>query len=416
MFALVDCNNFYASCERVFQPRLNGKPVIVLSNNDGCVIARSNEVKALGIDMGRPYFQIEELVRRYGIAVFSSNYTLYGDMSARVMDTLREYTSDVEVYSIDEAFCDLAGFADRNLEEYGRLLRQKVKQWTGIPVSVGIAVTKTLAKAANKIAKKEGGVLVLDRPELVEATLARLEVEDVWGIGRRWGALLRGQGMRTALDLRNAPEHWIRKHMNVVGLRTAHELRGISCLPLKEAPKPKQSIIVSRSFGQPVTTLDGLLEASASYATRAGEELRGQGLLARHLMVFVTTNRFNNDPFYANSAVLELPVPTCYTPELIAVAARGIRRMWRSGFRYKKCGVMLLDLSPAARPQYDLLDAKDREKQQAAMAALDAVNRRFGAGTLFYAGTGIRQPWAMKRGWKSPHYTTDWDTLLKVPA
>ena len=250
MFALVDCNNFYASCERVFQPRLNGRPVIVLSNNDGCVIARSNEAKALGIEMGRPYFEIREMVRRHGIAVFSSNYTLYGDMSARVMDTLRGYTSDVEVYSIDEAFCDLSGFVQGGLEEHGRLLRQKVKQWTGIPVSVGIAATKTLAKAANKIAKKEGGVLVLDRPEAVEAALSRLDVEDVWGIGRQWGALLRGEGIVTALDLRNASDRWIRKHLHVVGLRTVHELRGMSCIPLEEAPKPKQSIIVSRSFGR----------------------------------------------------------------------------------------------------------------------------------------------------------------------
>jgi DNA polymerase V len=215
MFALVDCNNFYASCERVFQPRLNGRPVIVLSNNDGCVIARSNEAKALGLDMGRPYFEIKALVRQHGIAVFSSNYTLYGDMSARVMETLREFTSDVEVYSIDEAFCDVSAFVQQDLEAHGRLLKGKVKQWTGIPVSVGIAATKTLAKAANKIAKKQSGVLVLDRPELIEAALARLDVEDVWGIGRKWGALLKRAGIRTALELRNAPDHWIRRHMHI---------------------------------------------------------------------------------------------------------------------------------------------------------------------------------------------------------
>jgi DNA polymerase V len=416
VFALVDCNNFYASCERVFQPRLSGRPVIVLSNNDGCVIARSNEAKALGIAMGQPYFEIREKVRRQGVAVFSSNYTLYGDMSARVMECLRECTSDVEVYSIDEAFCDLAGFVQAGLEEHGRRLRQKVKQWTGIPVSVGIAATKTLAKAANKVAKKENGVRVLERPEQIEAVLRRLDVEDVWGIGRQWGALLKGAGIVTALDLRNAPDRWIRKHLHVVGLRTVHELRGICCIPLEDAPKAKQSIIVSRSFGGVITTLDEMLEASATYAARAGEELRSQGLLAGHVMLFLTTNRFNNDPFYANSTVLELPVASSYTPELIRQAARGIRRLWRPGYRYKKCGVMLLDLTPAGRPQYDLFDREDRQKQGVVMAALDAVNSRFGAGTLFYAGQGVQQSWAMKRGLKSPHYTTDWEALPKVAA
>lgn len=416
MFALVDCNNFYASCERVFQPRLYGKPVIVLSNNDGCVIARSNEAKALGLKMGQPYFQVEEVVRRHGVAVFSSNYTLYGDMSARVMDTLRGYTRDVEVYSIDEAFCGLAGIAASGLEEHGRLLKAKVKQWTGIPVSVGIAATKTLAKAANKVAKKGDGVLVLEKPKQVEAVLARLDVEEVWGIGRRWGQLLRGEGIFTALDLRNASDRWIRKHLHVVGLRTVHELRGISCIPLEQAAKPKQSIIVSRSFGRPVTTLDAMREASATYAARAGEELRSQGLVAGHLMVFLMTSRFSGEMYYANSTVVELPVATAYTPELIAAAGRGIRRLWREGLRYKKCGVMLLGLTPAARPQCDLFDGADREKQRAAMAAVDAVNCRFGAGTLTYAGQGVRRPWAMKRSLKSAHYTTDWEALPKAVA
>ena len=414
MFALVDCNNFYASCERVFQPKLRGKPVVVLSNNDGCVIARSNEVKALGIDMGAPYFQIKNLIRQHGIAVFSSNYTLYGDMSARVMETLREFTSDVEVYSIDEAFCDLLGFANRNLDEYGHILRNKVKQWTGIPVSIGVAKTKTLAKIANKVAKKADGVLVLDKPDFTNAVLSLVNVGDIWGIGRRWTAFLNGHGVKTALEFANLPDHWIRKHMHIVGLRTAHELRGISCIPMEDAPKPKKNIIVSRSFGQSVTTLEGMLEAIISYTTRAGEEMRSQQLVAKHIQVFLTTNRFNNDPYYANSITLEFPIATSYTPELIQYATTGIKRIYRKGFRYKKCGLMMMDLTSQHQPQFDIFETQDREKQHTVMAALDTINSRWGTGTLFYAGAGIKKPWAMKRGHKSPHYTTEWDDLLTI--
>lgn len=414
MLALVDCNNFYASCERVFQPKLNGKPVVVLSNNDGCVIARSNEVKALGIPMGEPYFKIKHLIRQHDIAVFSSNYTLYGDMSQRVMETLREFTSDVEVYSIDEAFCDLSGFMHLNLDEYGHTLRHKVKQWTGIPISIGIARTKTLAKVANKIAKKADGVLVLDKPDYIKAVLSLVDVGDIWGIGRRWTAFLNGHGVKTGLDFASLPDHWIRKHMHIVGLRTAHELRGISCIPMEEAPKPKKNIIVSRSFGQSVTTLEGMLEAIVSYTTRAGEEMRSQGLIAKHIQVFLTTNRFNNDPYYANSTTLEFPIATSYTPELVHYATMGMKRIYRQGFRYKKCGLMMMDLTSQHQPQFDMFDTQNREKESSVMKALDTVNNRWGAGTLFYAGAGIKKPWAMQRNLKSPHYTTEWGDLLKV--
>ena len=386
----------------------------MLSNNDGCVIARSNEVKALGIEMGKPYFQIKQLIRQHGIAVFSSNYTLYGDMSARVMETLREFTSDVEVYSIDEAFCDLSGFTHYNLDNYSHTLRNKVKQWTGIPVSIGVAKTKTLAKVANKVAKKADGVLVLDKPDFTNAVLSLVDVGDVWGIGRKWTAFLNGYGIKTALDFANLPDHWIRKHMHIVGLRTAHELRGIPCIAMEDAPKPKQSIIVSRSFGQSITTLDAMLEAIVSYTTRAGEELRNQELVAKHIQVFLTTNRFNNDPFYENAITMQLPVASSYTPELIHYATQGMRRIYRQGFRYKKCGLMLMELSPVNQPQFDMFDKQDRGKQLSAMNALDAVNSRWGAGTLFYAGSGIKKPWAMKRDIKSPHYTTEWDDLLTI--
>ena len=414
MFALVDCNNFYASCERVFQPKLVGKPVAVLSNNDGCVIARSNEVKALGIEMGAPYFKIKHLIQQHGIAVFSSNYTLYGDMSARVMDTLREFTSDVEVYSIDEAFCDLSGFVHYNLNEYCHTLRNKVKQWTGIPVSIGVAKTKTLAKLANRIAKKAGGVLVLDNPDSINAVLARVDVGDVWGIGGQSTKLLNAHGVKSALDFVNLPDHWIRKNMSVVGLRTAHELRGVPCISMEYAPKPKQSIIVSRSFGQPVTTLEGMQEAIISYTTRAGEEMRNQGLVAKHIQVFLTTTRFNNDAPYANAITLELPIATSYTPELNEYASKGIKRIYRQGFRYKKCGIMMMGLTSQQTPQFDMFETKNREMQHSVMAALDTINNRWGSSTMFYAGAGIKKPWAMNRNLKSKHYTTEWDDLLRV--
>ena len=414
MFALVDCNNFYASCERVFQPKLEGKPVAVLSNNDGCVIARSNEVKALGIEIGVPYFKIKHLIQQHGIAIFSSNYTLYGDMSARVMDTLREFTSDVEVYSIDEAFCDLSGFTHYNLDDYCHTLRRKVKQWTGIPVSIGVAKTKTLAKLANRIAKKAGGVLVLDNPDVIHAVLARVDVGDVWGIGGQSTKLLNRHGVRTAFDFAHLPDQWIRKNMSVVGLRTAHELRGIPCIPIEDAPKPKQSIIVSRSFGQPVTTRTEMLEAIISYTIRAGEELRDQGLVAKHIQVFLTTNRFNHDAPYANAITREFPIATSYTPELIDYATNGIKRIYRQGFRYKKCGVMMMGLTSQHTPQFDMFETQNRDKQDSLMAALDTINARWGSNTMVYAGAGIKKPWAMKRDLKSPHYTTEWDDLLSV--
>ena len=257
-------------------------------------------------------------------------------------------------------------------------------------------------------------MLVLDKPDYINAVLSLIDVQDIWGIGRQWAKFLTGHGVKTALEFASLPDHWIRKHMHVVGLRMAHELRGISCIPIEEAPKPKKSIIVSRSFGQSITTLDAMLEAITSYATRAGEELRGQQLAVKSIQVFLTTNRFNNDPFYENAISIELPVATSYTPELIHYATSGMKRIYRDGFRYKKCGLMLMDLTAQRQQQLDFLDSCDRDKQVSVMTALDRVNNRWGAGTLFYAGSGIKKPWAMKRGLKSPHYTTEWSDLLKI--
>ena len=292
MFALVDCNNFYASCERVFQPKLETRPVVVLSNNDGCIIARSNEAKKLGIGMGVPFFEVRPIVECYGVAVRSSNYELYGDMSGRVMQTLMQITSDVEVYSIDEAFCDLSGFLHRDLEAYGWEIKDTVKRWTGLPVGVGIGRTKTLAKLANNAAKKADGVVVLESEAMTKAILAMTPVRDVWGIGRQYDKLLEKYGIRTAYEFSRARDSWIRRHMHVTGLRTAQELRGIPCIPLEEQPDPKQNIAMSRMFGRPITDLKDLEEAIATYATRAAEKLRREGLHANTMLVFFYTSPF----------------------------------------------------------------------------------------------------------------------------
>lgn len=417
MYALIDCNNFYASCERVFDPSLKRRPIVVLSNNDGCVIARSAEAKTLGIEMGVPFFQIRAIALKEGIAVFSSNYALYGDMSGRVMQTLREFTADLEVYSIDEAFADLSGYAYLDLTEYGSLLREKVRQWTGIPVSIGIAPTKTLAKLANKIAKKQQGVLLLEHEADIQAALCATPVEEIWGIGRKWARFLESHGIQTAAALARAPDDWIRQHLTVVGLRTVHELRGLPCIPFEEAPSPKKSLTVSRSFGEPVTTLPGLKAAITAYMTRAAEKLRKEKQAARCLSVFLCTNRFNqNAPQYTNQTTVSLPCPTDYTPELIGYAVRAIEKLYRDGYHYKKCGVMLLDLCPKGQGQEDLFMASGNPKQLPLMQALDRVNARWGSGTLFYAGAGVKRPWAMKRQSKSPSYTTNWQELPTIPS
>ncbi len=414
VFALVDCNNFYASCERVFQPKLAGQPIVVLSNNDGCVVARSNEAKALGIAMGVPEFQIRPLLHAHHVQVFSSNYTLYGDLSQRVMETLEQFSPDLEIYSIDESFLSLTGFERRNLTDYGRAIRKTVKQWTGLPVSVGIAETKTLAKIANRIAKRTpdtDGVFDLLACRDRDALLGRVAVEDVWGIGPNYARLLRQQGITTALQLREADEHWIRKHMGVVGLRLAAELRGHSCLDLEACPAPKQGITCSRAFGRAISTLAEMEEAVSSYVSRAAEKLRGERLAATVLTVFVMTNEFTDAPQYRNSVTYSLPVGTDATSELIRSALRGLRTIYRDGYQYKKAGVMCTALVPASHVQPDLFDRQNRPRSKRLMAALDAINDRWGAGTLAYASSGLTKAWQTQCHHRSPAYTTNWNEL-----
>jgi len=417
LFALIDCNNFYVSCERVFQPTLSGKPVVVLSNNDGCVIARSEEAKALGIPMGLPAFQLADLPQEQPIEVYSSNYTLYGDMSARVMTTLAQWTPDVEVYSIDEAFLKFTALSPEALSGYGQTIRTTIQQWTGIPVSIGISSTKTLAKLANRLAKRSAdakGVVVLTSPMEVQAVLAHTPIADIWGIGPGYTRRLKAHEITTALQLRDANDRWIRQQLGVVGQRIVWELRGISCLPLERCPPPRQSLMVSRSFGRPITTLTEMREAVATYMTRAAEKLRRHQVAARVVTVFLTTNRFRDEPQYTNSATMPLPVATQDTGELITYALEGIEQLFCEGYRYKKAGVHVTELVPAYQIQAHLFDRHDRERSRRLMAAIDAINTQWGSGTVRYAAVGLQPRWRMRCVRRSPRYTTRWEELAVV--
>ncbi len=418
MFALVDCNNFYVSCERVFNPALQGRPVVVLSNNDGCVVARSNEVKALGIKMGIPAFQIRAQIEKHGIEVYSSNYALYGDMSRRVMETLGTFTPDLEIYSIDEAFLGLDGLAVADLPACGREIRQTVLQWTGIPVSVGIAPTKTLAKIASHIAKKTPGSVgtyVLKMDQLAQV-LGCIEVGDIWGIGPGFAARLRKLGIKTAWQLHNADDDLILRKLNVMGVKLVHELRGESRFGLEVNPPPNKNVAASRSFGRPVETLEELREAVASYVTRGAFKLRRQRLAAGMLAVYVRTNIFKeNETRYCNVKAMELPVATNDTAELIHYALQLTDQIYRSGCRFKKAGIMLERLVPQEQVQLNLFDDVDRHRSGKLMAVVDRINFRLD-GNLQFAAAGLDKPWKMIANRRSPHYTTQWSDLLRVRA
>ncbi|HNL39395.1 MAG: Y-family DNA polymerase [Saprospiraceae bacterium] len=422
MFALVDCNNFYASCERVFQPRLNGVPLIVLSNNDGCVVARSNEAKALGIAMGIPFFQIRDLVRRHGVRYFSSNYALYGDMSARVMDVLARFTDEQEVYSIDECFLRLR-FHRRGpnwLSGYCREMRETVRQWTGLPVSIGLAPTKTLAKLANHVAKKTGdGFFSLSNPAEQERILDRIEVGEVWGIGGAYEKWLLSNGVRTVWQLRNARPEWVRQRMGVTGVRMLHELRGFPCLDLEPPETARQHMVVSRSFRGEVGTLAELKEAVATYAVRVAEKLRGFNQKAGVISVFLLKNRFKypDERDYYRSASAELALASSDGGTLNTVACRLAARLFQAGATYKKAGVMVSDLSPAGMLQNTLFDdATNERRREALMATVDKLNGRFGKNAVGFGSAlpGAGNGWQVKSEHRSPRYTTRFADLLKV--
>lgn len=420
-YALIDCNNFYASCERVFRPELEGRPIAVLSNNDGCIIARSNEAKDIGVPMGSPYFKCRNLLERNGVAVFSSNYALYGDISARVMQVLTRFCPSVEIYSIDEAFCDLTGVPG-GAEAFGRRLRATVLAWTGMPVSVGIGPTKTLAKLANRFAKKQPrcrGVFDLSVSPAPDLVLKWTEIGDVWGIGPRHAKRLRAMGVENAYQFRDLKRDWVKKKMTIGGLHTLLELRGWPCFDFAAGPVDKKTIVSSRSFGHPVTRLDDMLEATAKYTTRAAEKLRRQHSVASSMLVFLQTNRFKlGQPQYSNALSVPLQVATANTPTLIRAARSGMERIFKEGYAYKKCGVMLSGLEPERGRWLSLLalPPAHRPNDKPLMQAVDACNEKWGRDTVSFASSGIKQRWKMKREMMSPRYTTVWEELPRVKA
>jgi DNA polymerase V len=414
VFALVDCNSFYVSCERVFNPSLDNKPVVVLSNNDGCIVSRSNEAKAAGIAMGKAAFEIRDLLKKHNVLAFSSNYTLYADMSRRVMQTLSQFAPEMEIYSIDEAFLSLSNMG-RPLDNYGRTIRNTVGRWTGIPVSVGIAATKTLAKVANKIAKKSAradGVLNLVDSAFIEDALRSLAVEDVWGIGYRSASKLKKVGIDTALDLSRADISWVQKIFGINGVRTVYELRGQLCYPLEENPPAKKSLAVTRMFGRPVTSIEELKEAAANYAARAGQKLREHKEAAAMMTVYVTTSRFIANPYF-NTHITRFPVATNNSMELVEAAVLSIDRIYREGLEYKKAGVLLHELVEENHVQKDLFDTTDRDKAKRLMQTIDRINAKEG-GAVHWAAEGIGRPWHVKFQRLSQKFTSRWDQLPEV--
>ncbi|HBR1742206.1 TPA: Y-family DNA polymerase [Klebsiella pneumoniae] len=420
MFALCDVNSFYASCETVFRPDLKGRPVVVLSNNDGCVIARSAEAKPF-VKMGEPYFKQKDMFRRHGIIAFSSNYELYADMSNRVMTTLEELSPRCEIYSIDEAFCDLTGVRNcRDLTDFGREIRETVLRRTHLTVGVGIAQTKTLAKLANHAAKQwqrqTGGVVDLSNLERQRKLMALLPVDEVWGVGRRISKKLEAMVIKTVLQLADTDIRFIRKHFNVVLERTVRELRGEPCLGLEEFAPVKQEIVCSRSFGGRITEYHEMRQAICSYASRAAEKLRGEHQYCRFISAFVKTSPFAlNEPYYGNSASVKLLTPTQDSRDIITAATKCLDAIWRDGHRYQKAGVMLGDFYSQGVAQLNLFDDNaPRKNSEKLMEVLDHLNAKGGRGTLYFAGQGIQTVWQMKREMLSPRYTTRFSDILSV--
>lgn len=421
--ALVDCNNFYVSCERVFNAAIQNKPTIVLSNNDSCVVARSNEAKKLGVKMGQPVFEIEGLIRTRHIQVFSSNYSLYADMSDRVMAVLARFSPHREIYSIDEAWLDLTDLPIDDYTEFGRTVQACVLQETGIPVSVGIAATKSLSKIATEIVKTHPqyhGVLDLTSctQQQLDEFLAQVDIREVWGIGAKYALFLENYGITTARQLKEADEKWIRKYLTVNGARIILELRGMACFALEEERPPKQGIMCAKTFGREVKSVEELEEAIGTYTARAAEKLREQDSLTCCLTVFVKTNTFKKDiPQYANSFTFEFDYPTAYTPELLRHALIGLHAIYREGYSYYKAGVSLTRISPLQVVQPDLFGdftLPEVYRQARLMAVVDALNRIYGRDTLIFAIQGFTRSWRMRQLQLSGRFTTQWNEVVSV--
>ncbi len=417
MFGLADCNNFFVSCERVFRPDLNGRPVIILSNNDGCVISRSNEAKRIGIKMGQPFYQLKLMIQRYDVAVFSSNYVLYGDMSKRVQMTLQSLVPATEVYSIDESFLDLRGIEHDQLDDLGHHISYVVQRNTGIPISVGIAPTKTLAKIASKLCKhypKLKGSCYMHRPEDIEKVLKKFPIEDVWGIGRRFSAMLKSRNILTAYDFTQMPVSLVQSLMHVGGVKTWRELRGEPCVEFEEMSKDKQQITVSRSFSKELTDVHDIQQQVALFTSMAAEKLRKQGSVCHEVMVFLLTNRHRDDkPQQFANRLIRLPVASDSTLELVNVASNAAGELVQEPYEYKKAGVILSDIVPKNAMQTALFDEVDHQKQDRLMRALDAINKKQGARSVVVASAGF-QGVKMNRQHLSPNYTTEWGEIIEV--
>lgn len=418
MYALVDCNNFYCSCERVFQPGLDGKPMVVLSNNDGCAIARSDEAKALGIDMGTPAFMVEGLKARHGLLVFSSNYTLYGDMSDRVMKTLAEFVPEMEIYSIDEAFLDMRNMEFTDLRNLGVTIRKTIKQNIGIPVTVGIGPTKTLAKMANRYAKKnfpEKGVFYACGEKEMNDMLRFTEVGNIWGIGHQYALFLKRHGFHTAYDLRNAPPEFVRKNLTVMGERLLNELNGISAIAWEDAPKTRKNICHSKSFGSLLTNKDEIREALCNYAANISQKLREQNTCARSLQVFVQTNPHKREhKQYMRSVIVHLQRPSNLAGDLISNGIRGFDLIFKEGLLYMKCGMIALDIVPENQAQNCLFDQADKTKPRRLLKAVDSINKLIGRDVVRMAVQGYERKYRMRADHLSKRYTTDINQLLTI--
>jgi DNA polymerase V len=418
MFALVDCNNFYASCERVFNPKLDKKPIVILSNNDGCVISRSNEAKALGIPMGAPAFKYDPIFKKNKVHVFSSNFPLYGDMSNRVMSILSKYTPNIEIYSVDEAFLEFKGFENYNLEDYGRKIRKIILKWTGIPVSIGFASTKVLAKAANRISKKfdnkTGGVYVINSKEKKDKALKWLKIEDVWGIGFKHAARLKSYKINKAYDFTILPDDWVRKQMSVVGLRLKKELEGESVLSLEESRSPKKAIATTRSFEKNITDFEGLKERVSTFSICCSEKLRNQKSNCNSIYVFVKSNRHQKNKLqYRNGIVMTLPYGSNSSITISKYAVEGLKKIYKKNIEYKKVGVIVMGLVPNNRTQLNIFE-KENPKHQSLMKTLDFIAKKEGPSKVKLASQDLKKIWKMKQTKLSSRYTTELNETILI--
>ncbi|BBH53050.1 Y-family DNA polymerase [Fluviispira sanaruensis] len=414
MISLIDGNNFYVSCERVFNPKLRNKPVVVLSNNDGCVVSRSDEAKKLGIKMGQPFFEIKPFIKKHDIKYFSSNYSLYGDMSARIIKTLEQFSPEIEMYSIDEAFIDLSHVSQEKLHEFGWKIKNTVYQHTGIPCGIGISFTKSLAKVANKIAKKSAkakGVLALYEQSHITEALKRTEIGDLWGIGRKYAKKLKENGVNSALEYRNLEIDWLRKNLTINGVHLAQELHGISCLDLELFHEPKKSITVSRSFGRAQSDFNDIFSALANHTAVACRKLRQEGLEAQYFCIYLATS-YHKENFFSDSINIRLPYYTSFTPEYLKYGLIALKKIFKENKMYKKCGILLFDLKSKSTLPSHLFDFRNLEQENALISTIDQINNRNGASSINFADLFINKNWTPQRAHVSKKYTTNLNELI----